>query len=123
MKLLIVDNSARFRALLRSLLAGLNVQIEECSDGDQACSMYEQGRHDIVLMDIRMDRMNGLIATQRIKTQCPAARIIILTAFDDDDLRRAAGENGASGYCLKDDLPQLMQLISSLVSSAAAAGG
>jgi CheY-like chemotaxis protein len=120
MKLLIVDNSARFRALLRSLLAGLNVQIEECSDGHQACGMYAQGRHDIVLMDIRMEVMNGLTATQTIKAQYHDARIIILTAFDDDDLRRAAAETGASGYFVKDDLPKLMQLISSMASSAAA---
>jgi CheY-like chemotaxis protein len=122
MKLLIVDNSARFRALLRSLLTGLSVQIEECSDGDQACSMYAQGRHDIVLMDIRMDVMNGLTATQTIKAQYQDARVIILTTFDDDDLRRAAAETGASGYFLKDDLPELLQWISSMVSSAAAGG-
>jgi len=122
MKLLIVDDSARFRALVRSLLAGPGVQIEECSDGDRACGMYAQGRHDIVLMDIRMERMNGLTATQALKAQCQNARVVILTAFDDDDLRRAAREAGASGYFLKDDLRGLIQWLSSLASKAAAGG-
>ena len=122
MKVLIVDDSARFRAFVRSLLAGPGVQIEECSDGEQACRTCAQNEHDIVLMDIRVERMNGLAAARTIKAQCQNARVAILTSFDDDDLRRAAREAGASGYFLKDDLRGLIQWLSSLASKAAAGG-
>ena len=89
-KVLIVDDSARFRALVRSLLAGPGVQIEECSDGEQAWRLYAQGLHDVVLMDIRMERMNGLTATQVLKAQYQTARVVILTAFDDAAAPRGA---------------------------------
>jgi len=65
-------------------------------------------------MDIRMQRMNGLSATQAIKAQFPNTRIIIVTALDSDDLRRAAHEAGANGYILKDDLSGLMNLIGAM---------
>jgi CheY-like chemotaxis protein len=114
MKLLIVDDSVRFRSLVRSSLSSLSAQIEECSDGDQALIMYAQSHPDIVLMDIRMERMSGLAATQRLKSEYRSAKIIILTAFDDEYLRQAAREAGASGYALKDDLQSLRELILSL---------
>jgi CheY-like chemotaxis protein len=118
MKLLIVDDSARFRALVRSLLAGLRAEVEECSDGDQAFSISARSQPDIILMDIRMERVNGLNATRMIKTHYRNAKVIIVTAFDDEDLRHAAREAGASGYVLKDDLGGLMQLILSISSNS-----
>jgi CheY-like chemotaxis protein len=118
MKLLIVDDSARFRALVRSSLAGLRAEVEECSDGDQAFSISAHSQPDIILMDIRMERVNGLTATRMIKTQYRNAKVIIVTAFDDEDLRQAAREAGASGYVLKDDLGGLLQLILAISSNS-----
>ncbi len=117
MKVLIVDDSARFRLLIRSSLAELNAEFAECSDGDEAASFYAQCRPDITLMDIRMPRMNGLRATREIKAQNQDAKIIILTTLDEDTLRQAAREAGASAYALKDDLKGLMQLILEIVPS------
>jgi len=114
MKLLIVDDSEGFRSVVRSSLSSLCAEIEECSDGDQALALYSKGPSDVILMDIRMEGMNGLITTQRITARDHNAKIVILTAFDDEDLRWAARQAGASGYMLKDDLQGLVELISSL---------
>jgi DNA-binding NarL/FixJ family response regulator len=56
----------------------------------------------VVLMDIRMPNMNGVVATQRIKTDYPQAKVVMLTTFDDSDYILNAINNGASGYLLKD---------------------
>lgn len=114
LKLLIVEDSEGFRSVIRSSLASLNPEIQECSDGDQALLLYIQNRPDIVLMDIRMTRVNGLTATHIITAADRNAKIIILTAFDDEDLREAARQAGASAYVLKDNLQGLAELILSL---------
>jgi len=114
LKLLIVEDSEGFRSVIRSSLASLSPEIQECSDGDQALLLYMQNRPDVVLMDIRMTRVNGLTATYIITAEDRNAKIIILTAFDDEDLREAARQAGASAYVLKDNLQSLAELILSL---------
>ena len=64
--------------------------------------MTEERSPDVVLMDIRMPVMNGVIATQQIKRQHPAVKVLVLTTFDDSDYILGAINNGASGYLLKD---------------------
>ena len=59
-------------------------------------------RPDVVLLDIRMPNMNGVVATQHIKTEYPETKVLILTTFDDSDYILNAINNGASGYLLKD---------------------
>ena len=71
-------------------------------DGFQALEFIEKTLPDVVLMDIRMPNMNGVVATQRIKAECPAVKVVILTTFDDSDYILNAINNGASGYLLKD---------------------
>ena len=63
------------------------------------------GQPDIVLMDVRMPRMDGLAATRQIREFHPGARVVIVTDYDDEDLRKAAMEAGARGYVLKQNLP------------------
>jgi DNA-binding NarL/FixJ family response regulator len=62
---------------------------------------------DLVLMDITMERLDGLRATALIKARFPAARIMMLTEHDDPHLRACAVEAGACGYILKEDLLDL----------------
>ena len=72
------------------------------SDGFDALEKMRAVTPDVVLMDIRMPNMNGVVATQRIKTEYPEVKVVILTTFDDSDYILNAINNGASGYLLKD---------------------
>jgi DNA-binding NarL/FixJ family response regulator len=114
MTVLIVEDNAGIRRLLRRAFAGNATEIWECSDGFAALPLYEQHRPDIVLMDMRMPQMDGLTATRGIHKAHPSARIVIVTDYDDEDLRVAASEAGASGYALKQNLADLPQIVSSL---------
>ena len=71
-------------------------------DGLDALQKMPTYQPDVVLLDIRMPNMNGVVATQQIKTQYPDVKVVILTTFDDSDYILNAINNGASGYLLKD---------------------
>jgi DNA-binding NarL/FixJ family response regulator len=86
----------------------------ECSDGRQALAAFQEYRPDIVLMDVQMPDMDGLTATKQIRDLEPSACIVMVTDHDDDDLRKAAAEAGASDYLLKQDLMNLSEVLSNL---------
>lgn len=109
-KLLIVEDHAEFRQELKRLLHDLG-EIYECSDGTEAFSAYSQHQPDWVLMDIRMAGLNGLAATRAIKSVYPEARIVIVTGYDDAELREAARRAGASEYVVKENLPEVRLIL------------
>jgi CheY-like chemotaxis protein len=111
MTVLIVDDSPRFRELLRSILTDLVDEFHECQDGDEAVAAYGARRPDWVLMDFKMARMGGLEATRRLVAAHPAARVLIVTAYDDEHWRTAAIKAGACGYVLKDNLLNVRRLL------------
>jgi NarL family two-component system response regulator LiaR len=94
--ILIVDDSRQSRQMIRTIIGDLDGDFRECGDGSQALAVYAECRPDWVLMDIAMSKMNGLEATRQIISVFPEAHIAIVTGFDDDDLRKAAKEAGAS---------------------------
>jgi CheY-like chemotaxis protein len=109
MKLLIVEDSAEMRRLIRRVLAGLATEISECEDGSEALASFARHEPDWVLMDIGMKGMDGLTATRRLLARWPQARIVIVTSHDDDLLREQARQAGAVGYVLKENLLTLRQ--------------
>ncbi len=115
MKILIVDDNAGMRRLLRRAVPETASTVWECSDGADALAAYAERQPDVVLMDIRMPRMDGLAATRQIRHFDPAARVVMITDYDDEDLRAAALEAGACGYALKQNLTELPGLIRSVV--------
>jgi CheY-like chemotaxis protein len=114
MTVLIVEDNSGLRSLLRRALLGTASRVWECSDGADALQSYTDYRPDVVLMDIRMPRMDGLLATKQIRQSHPLAKIVMVTDYDDEDLRRAATAAGACGYTLKQDLSELIELLRSL---------
>jgi len=107
----IVDNSPNMRETIKSVLGGLNAEFIESSDGDEAVKQYASREPDLVIMDIRMGWMDGISATRAIRAQSPNARVVVVTQYDDNDLRAAARDAGAVGFVLKDDLSLLLNVI------------
>jgi CheY-like chemotaxis protein len=103
MRILLVDDDARFRATLWRLLArdGRAVQVEEATDGEEAVRLVATRRPDVVLMDLTMPRMNGVEATRRLKTRWPDLPVIVLTVHDDPVYERTARAAGADRFLLK----------------------
>jgi CheY-like chemotaxis protein len=110
-KILIVDDNAAVRRLIRRAIAQVAQEIYECGDGADALKAYTEHLPDIVFMDILMPRMDGLVATRQIKQSYPTARIVIVTNYDEQELRAAGFAAGAIGYALKDNLIELENLI------------
>jgi DNA-binding NarL/FixJ family response regulator len=110
MRVLIADDQALVRAGFRLILktAGID-DVAEAADGEQAVAAVLEFRPDVVLMDIRMPRLDGIEATARIVAAGAAAagvRIIMLTTFDLDQYVYGALAAGASGFLLKDVTPE-----------------
>jgi CheY-like chemotaxis protein len=111
MKLLIVEDSLSVRQILKSVVAPLAMEITECGDGGEALALYTSNRPDFVLMDVDLGEMDGITATRRIKANDPNAKIIIVTNYDENDLREAARKAGACGYVLKENLLEVLELL------------
>ncbi|TFD54086.1 response regulator transcription factor [Cryobacterium frigoriphilum] len=103
----LIDDDALVRAGLRMILGG-DPTIEivgEANDGRAALELIGRESPDVVLMDIRMPRMDGLAATKALQQSGDPARVIVLTTFDTDDMVLTALRHGAAGFLLKDTPP------------------
>jgi DNA-binding NarL/FixJ family response regulator len=102
-RVLLVDDQALVRAGFRLILerAGI-VVVGEAADGEQAVEAAARAQPDVVLMDVRMPRMDGIEATRRIVAAQPEVRVLALTTFDLDEYVMSAVRAGASGFMLKD---------------------
>lgn len=103
-RVLIADDQRLMREGLRTLLQ-LEEQLEivgTAADGEEALALCGELQPDVVLMDIRMPRMDGVEGTRHIRKQYPNCKVLVLTTFSDRELIFAALQEGASGYLLKD---------------------
>jgi DNA-binding NarL/FixJ family response regulator len=110
----VVDDQVMVRAGFRLLLEQVEdiVVVGEADDGDTGVELVLRLRPDVVLMDVRMPRLDGLAATERILSGAPGTRVVVLTTFDVDDYVFAAMRLGASGFLLKSSPPErLLQAI------------
>ena len=109
MRLLIADDQTLFAESLQYVLKGISEGIELvgiATDGEMALDMAESKRPDIILMDVRMPRMDGVEATKLIHRSLPDIKIVMLTTFDDDEYVHFAVKYGAVGYLLKNMTPE-----------------
>jgi DNA-binding NarL/FixJ family response regulator len=103
-RVLIADDHALFRRGLEMVLkeeAGLEL-VGLASDGAEAVRMAGETLPDVVLMDIRMPKIDGIEAARQMKDIAPSAKIVILTISDEEEDLFEAIRAGASGYLLKD---------------------
>src|SRR5258706_15838616 len=103
MRVLIADDQAMVRAGFRKILEtdGLIDRIDEAADGVEAVAAARRSLPDVIVMDIRMPRMDGIEATRLILGDLPQARVLILTTFGLDEYVYEALRAGASGFLLK----------------------
>ena len=118
-RVLVADDQSMVRAGFRMLLGGeKDIEVVgEASNGLEAVDQAARSHPSVVLMDIRMPKLDGLEATRRILASNDAVRILILTTFNLDEYVYDALRAGASGFVLKDDPPE--QLIAAIRTVAA----
>lgn len=106
-RVLIVDDQALIRMGFRLVLeAESDIEVVgEAGDGVEALQQVRESAPHVVLMDVRMPRMDGIEATKQIVAQHPSVRVVVLTTFDLDEYAFAAVRAGASGFLLKDAHP------------------
>jgi DNA-binding NarL/FixJ family response regulator len=103
-KVALVDDQAIVRAGLARILSpsdGFDV-VAECADGQQAVEELPAAGPEVILMDIRMPRLDGIAATERLRATPDAAPVLVLTTFGEDEVLWGAIEAGAAGFVLKD---------------------
>ncbi len=106
-RVVLVDDQALVRAGFRMVLDAQPdmVVVGEAGDGLEALDLLERTPADVVLMDVRMPRLDGVSATQQLCRRADAPRVIILTTFDLDEYAYSALHAGAAGFLLKDAGP------------------
>jgi DNA-binding NarL/FixJ family response regulator len=100
----LADDQAIVRAGIARILApadGFEV-VAECADGTEVAAAVGRSRPDVVVMDVRMPRRDGLAATREVRALPQPPPVLILTTFDEDDVLWSALEAGAAGFLLKD---------------------
>ena len=108
LRVVIADDQALVRSGFTMILVADGIEVVgQAGDGEEALELVRRTSPDVVLMDIRMPRLDGLEATRQILGRGgPAPRIVILTTFDLDQYVYAAMAAGASGFLLKDVSPE-----------------
>ena len=106
-RVLIVDDDALVRGALRMMLSGSDAieVVGEAGDGDEVAAALAEHRPEVVLMDIRMPRLDGITATAQLRRRPDPPHVIVLTTFDADENVLRALRAGASGFLLKDTPP------------------
>ena len=103
-RVVLADDQRLVRESLGTLLSLLDdvELLASAADGEEAVALAEQHRPDVVLMDLRMPRLDGIAATRRLRERRPDVRIIALTTYADDESVLRALRAGARGYLTKD---------------------
>lgn len=111
LKILIADDDPRMRQMVRQVVTHLASAVCEAGDGGEAIAVCATERPDWVLMDLRMKPIDGLRATAAIKARFPETRIVIVSQYDDAELRAESARVGACAYVLKENLHELPAIL------------
>ena len=120
-RVLLADDHSGLRWALRGLLEETGFEVVgESGDGADAVALAKQLRPDVVVMDLKMPVLNGLDATRLVRDALPSTPVVVLTAFTDDELERAALAAGATAYVAKDaNLEELRAALAAAVAALA----
>jgi len=115
MTFLIVDDNQRMRQSIRRTIVRQipdHHTFYDASDGGEAVDLYERFHPDWVLMDIKMEPIDGLAASRAIMAAHPDAKIVVLTQYDSSIYRQAAKEAGTRAFLLKEHLSEIANVLS-----------
>ena len=107
---MIVDDNPRIRQVIREILSNTFDEFFEHNDGEGVCSIYKKFNPDWVVMDIKMEKVDGLNATREILKNYPSAKIAIVSHFSDEETKRQAVQAGAKIFLSKENLTELTEL-------------
>jgi len=109
-RVLLVDDHPAVRTGVRRLLEKARdmLVVGEAGDGFQAIKMVEELEPDIVVLDVEMPRMNGLAVARQLTDQHAAVKILALSAYDDRQYILGMLDQGAAGYMIKDEVPEML---------------
>lgn len=118
MKLILIDDDQLVVSALKMILEALpDLEVAAtANDGSEALRLYKEHRPDVLLMDIRMEKTDGLDAAAQVLSQFPDARILLLTTFSDDEYIIKALRLGAKGYLLKQDYQNIAPAVRAVFS-------
>jgi DNA-binding NarL/FixJ family response regulator len=111
MKVLLVEENRAVRGLIRQLLASPGTWTQECVDSSEAIAAYSASTPDLVIMDTGTKNLDGIAVCKQIKAMDPAARVVLISDYDDAVIRETARLAGACGYVLKDNLLEVTALL------------
>lgn len=117
MKLMIVDDHAGTREMIRKMLEAPGVTFCECASGDEAVLRVHDFQPDWITMDVHMPGLDGLKTAARIKHESPQSRIIIVTSDNQSYFRMMANLTGAAGFVCKEKLFELRALVAKTETS------
>ena len=116
--ILITDDNADVRRIIRNLVEEIDPEVIECSNGAEAIESYELHRPDWALMDINMRHVDGLTAMRTILERHPGARIIVVSQYQDARTRDTALAMGAHAFVGKEDLMKLREVLNGPIGVA-----
>jgi len=119
MTVLIVDDHAQVRRIIRSVIADLAMEIRETGTAEEALTLCADSPPDWVLMDIQLPGLDGLAAARVIIASWPAVRVCIVTNYDDLALRATASDAGAAAYVVKENLLVLREILAGPIARGA----
>jgi two-component system, NarL family, response regulator len=103
LRVLIADDHTALRLGLRSIVESMDeaLVVDEAADGEEAVAMYLSARPDVMTLDLRMPKLDGLRVVERLLAAAPEARILVMTMYDNEEDIYSSIRAGAKGYILK----------------------
>jgi CheY-like chemotaxis protein len=111
LSVLIVDDNKKMRSMITEIIKSRTKKIFECTDGIDALGEYSVNRPDWVLMDVKMKKMDGLMATELIHEYFPKAKVMIVSQDDTPEIRQAARQAGAIAFVAKENLMEILDTL------------
>lgn len=118
-RILVVDDETNMRTTLADILSDEGYEVDTAADGLSAVQMCEQQTYEVVLLDVRMPGIDGVETFRRIRRHCEAVRVVMMSAYSMDELKRSALEEGAIAFLSKPlDIDNVIGLIQDVRETA-----